>query len=103
MFKINKISWQIKFVQPSDSIFNMSNGEKTVGVCDNDLKVIFLSTSLRGNKLKHVLCHEIVHAAMFSYNVVLEYEQEELLANIIATHGQEIVDIANDIFKRLHI
>lgn len=81
----------------------MSNGEKTVGVCDNDLKVIFLSTSLRGNKLKHVLCHEIVHAAMFSYNVVLEYEQEELLANIIATYGQEIVDIANDIFKRLHI
>lgn len=34
-------------------------------------------------------------------NVDLNYQQEELLANIIATYGEEILKITNDIFKRL--
>ena len=38
---------------------------------------------------------------MFSYNIDLTYEQEEVLAEIIATYGQEIVHIANLLFKRL--
>lgn len=101
MFEINGQVWFIKFTQPSDEIFRMSDGEYTVGVCDDALKIIFLSTELRGRKLKHVLCHEIVHAAMFSYKVYIEYEQEELLANIIATYGKEIIQITDDMFKRL--
>ena len=48
-----------------------------------------------------VLCHELTHAAMFSYNVDLTYEQEEVLADIIATYGQEIIHMANLLFKRL--
>lgn len=37
--------------------------------------------------LKKILCHEITHAAMFSYNVDLSIEQEELVADLIATYG----------------
>lgn len=51
--------------------------------------------------LKRVLCHEITHAAMFSYNVELTYEQEELLADLLATYGSEIISITNEIFKKL--
>lgn len=79
----------------------MDNGEFTIGVCDDNTKTIYLSNLLRGEKLKQVLCHEIVHAAMFSYNVELDYEQEELLANLIAIYGKEIVQITDNIFKRL--
>lgn len=79
----------------------MDNGEFTIGVCDDNTKTIYLSSLLRGEKLKQVLCHEIVHAAMFSYNVELDYEQEELLANLIAIYGKEIVQITDNIFKRL--
>ena len=79
----------------------MDNGEFTIGVCDDNTKTIYLSNLLRGKKLKQVLCHEIVHAAMFSYNVELDYEQEELLANLIAIYGKEIVQITDNIFKRL--
>lgn len=79
----------------------MDNGEFTIGVCDDNTKTIYLSSLLKGEKLKQVLCHEIVHAAMFSYNVELDYEQEELLANLIAIYGKEIVQITDNIFKRL--
>ena len=51
--------------------------------------------------IKKVLCHEVVHAAMFSYNVEISLEEEELLADLFATYGQEIIDITNRIFLRL--
>ena len=102
MFNINGETWLIKFAQPCDPMFRMPNGECTVGVCDDDQKTIFLDIRLRGPFLKKVLCHEIVHAAMFSYNVFLDYYQEEVLANIIATYGGEIINITDNMFKRLH-
>ena len=40
---------------------------------------------------------------MFSYQVELDLEQEELVANLIATYGEEIIQKTNEIFKRLHI
>lgn len=101
MFTINKHKWIIKFLNPRDDIFLMDNGEYTVGSCDNYTKTIYLSTSLKGEFLKKVLCHEIVHAAMFSYNIELSFDQEELIANLIATYGEEIISITNEMFKRL--
>ena len=101
MFTINGEKWLVKFEQPSAEIFITEDGFRTVGVCDDATKTIHLANSLRGKFLKKVLCHELVHAAMFSYNIKLEYEQEELLANLIATYGEEIIQITNDVFKRL--
>lgn len=48
-----------------------------------------------------VLCHEITHAAMYSYNVLLNVNQEELLADLVATYGYEIIEMTNLIFQRL--
>lgn len=53
------------------------------------------------HKMKKVLCHELTHAAMFSYNIELSIEQEEILADLLATYGQEIIDMTNTIFNRL--
>ena len=38
---------------------------------------------------------------MFSYNIELSLEQEEILADLIATYGQEIAHITNLVFKRI--
>lgn len=38
---------------------------------------------------------------MFSYDVYLNIEQEELLADLIATYGQEIIKITNQLFKKI--
>ena len=77
------------------------NGEYTLGMCDRNNKTIYLAENLEGNMLRKVLCHEIVHAAMFSYNVYLSLEQEEVIADIIATYGEEIIHITNKVFKKL--
>jgi hypothetical protein len=70
-------------------------------MCDDNLKCIFVATGLSTVMLKKVLCHEIVHAAMFSYNVELTLEQEELIADLIATYGEEIFEITNQVFKKI--
>lgn len=101
MFEINGRTWFIKFTSPYDEVFRMEDGNYTIGSCDNPTSTIYLADDLKGVMLKKVLCHEIVHSAMFSYNVQLNYEQEELLADIIATYGEEIINITNKIFKKL--
>lgn len=70
-------------------------------MCDDNLKCIFVSTGLSMVLLKKVLCHEIVHAAMFSYNVELTLEQEELIADLVATYGEEVIDATDQMFKKI--
>ena len=101
MFSINNITWFLKFVRPEDESLRRSDGSYTVGVCDNSTKTIYINETLQGAFLKKVLCHEVAHAAMFSYGVELTLEQEELLADLIATYGQEIISITNLLFKKL--
>lgn len=96
MFIINDIQWKVEFTNLHNPIL-----EEHLGLCDNTTKIIYLADNLKGFMLKKVLCHEIVHAAMFSYNVSLSYEQEEIIADIIATYGNEIIDITNKVFKKL--
>lgn len=51
--------------------------------------------------MRKVLCHEIVHAAMFSYNTDLDWWTEEIVADIIATYGDEITGETDRIFEYL--
>ena len=88
-------------VPPEDKNLRRPDGGYTIGVCDDNVKTIFVATGLSTELLKKVLCHEIVHAAMFSYNVEMSLEQEELLADIIASYGDEIFDITDQMFKKI--
>lgn len=51
-------------------------------------------------KTYKVLCHELTHAVMFSYNVELLPQQEELFADLLATYGLEIITLTNYILKK---
>lgn len=101
MFRLNNDRWSIKFVQSFDPILKTNDDKYTIGICDDQTKTIYLNDQLKGKQLKKVLCHEIVHCAMFSYNVFLTSEQEELLADLIATYGEEIICVTNKIFRKL--
>lgn len=83
--------------------FNMPNydGLYTLGACDNDTKSVYINDMLSDQQIWKVLCHEITHAAMFSYGIDLSLEQEELLADLIATYGYEIIEVTNTIFSKL--
>ena len=66
------------------------------------MKTIYIIEGLDDYMFRKVLSHELTHAAMFSYNVDLTLEQEELFADLIATYGREIVCKANLFFKRIN-
>lgn len=103
MFNFNGEDWEILFVSPNHPELYRSNGSRTLGSCDDNNKTIYIANNLSSSLTKKVLCHEITHAAMFSYNTNLSLEQEELLADLIATYGQEIISTTNKLFHRIKI
>ena len=101
MFLINNVYWKLAFVPPNFPLLQRLNGQYTIGACDNLTRTIYINNTLSGKLLRKVLCHEITHAAMFSYNVDLTLQQEQLLADIISTYGDQIVYITNKIFNKI--
>ena len=101
MININGEEWRIVLVSPFHPALKRIDKGYTLGVCDDIAKTIYINNELEEEYIERVLCHELTHAAMFSYNIDLTLEQEELLADLIATYGQEIVHITNLVFKRI--
>lgn len=101
MLNINGEDWRIFLVSSFHPSLYRSDGSLSIGACDDDKKAIYINENLSQAKMKKVLCHELTHAAMLSYDVELSIDQEELLADLIATYGQEIICTTNKIFNRL--
>ena len=101
MFLINNIYWKLAFVPADFPLLQRITGDYAIGACDNLTRTIYICETLQGKLLKKVLCHQITHAAMFSYNVDLSVEQEEIIADLISTYGEEIIYITNKIFIKL--
>ena len=100
-FVINGIGWRVRIVPPTYPALLMNYDSFTLGCCDNAIKTIFIADGLDEVKFKKVLAHEIIHAAMYSYEVVLTLDQEELLADVFSTYGDEIVMVTNKVFKKI--
>lgn len=101
MININGEEWRVKLVSPLHPSLKRQDGFYTLGCCDDNKKIIYISDDVSDDYLKKVLCHELTHAAMFSYDVFLTEEQEELIADLIATYGQEIISMTNLLFDRI--
>lgn len=102
-FVINGLKWDVIFVNSKSNLLRRSDGSFTFGVTDRTKLLIALSEDLKGKFLLKVITHEICHASMWSYGIDLSVEQEELIADLIATYGSEIITIANKIFERLRL
>lgn len=100
-FIINGITWLVKCVSPSDPNLIDAYGNFTLGCCNNSRKMIYIAETLGTKMFMKVLCHEVTHAAMFSYGILLTVDQEELIADIIATYGNEIIQVTNKVFSKL--
>lgn len=96
MFKVNGEYWEIKIVPWGHPLLS-----DTFAVCDDFNKTIYIAEDVFNNTslLRKVLYHEITHAVMFSYSTALTVKEEELLADLVATYGQEIIFIANKIYS----
>lgn len=101
MFVINNERWYIVLVSPYDVSLLMPNGKYALGACNDATKTIYIDATLSPALFEQVLCHEVVHAAMYAYNILLGYNEEELIAEIISIFGEEIVAIADAMFERI--
>lgn len=101
MVRINGEDWNIIICEPCNRALATSAGYCALGVCDDNTKTIYIQTDLEREKMRKVLCHELTHAAMFSYNVVLDYWTEELVADLIATYGEQIAGETERVFDYL--
>ncbi len=101
MFLINNVYWKLSVVPKDFPLLMKPDGTYAIGSCDSLMRTIYINEDIQGDLLKKVLCHEITHAAMFSYGVDLSIDQEELIANLISTYGDEIIYITNKIFSKL--
>lgn len=73
----------------------------TLGCCDAAGRTIYINNVLSARMMKKVLCHEIVHATIFSYGIKINYDEEEKLADIISTYGSEIISLTNSLYKKI--
>ena len=100
-FVINGLGWRVRIVPPTYPMLLTQQNTFTLGCCDNSTKTIYIADGLKEVKFRKVLAHEVTHAAMYSYNVQLTLDQEELLADIFSTYGDEIIAVTNKVFKKI--
>ena len=101
MFEINGVLWKIKFENPNSEQLKRSDGSRTVGVTDFNEKTVFLSNLLVGAFLKRVMAHELCHCFCFSYDIHLDIDEEERMADFIATYGEELLYLLDDIMREI--
>jgi hypothetical protein len=101
MFVINGEQWIVIFVGARHPALLKPNGDFAIGACDDFSKTIYLNENLSGDYLRSVLCHEITHAIMFSFNIKMPLPQEELFAELMSAFGSEIVKITNLLFSQI--
>ena len=99
MIKINGEVWGIRLVPPYHPGLASPSGP-ALGCCNDITKTIYLNNTLSLHKIEKVLTHEIVHAVMYSYNVNISDEVEEIVADIIATYGEGIISLSNAVYFR---
>ena len=95
---VNGVRWVVRLVSPAHPMLLTPHQTHALGVCDKTTQTIYVDKTLPPNKLQEVLCHEIVHAFMFSYMVDLTYDEEELVAELMTKYGEDILKKANVVY-----
>lgn len=89
--------WKIVFENPNSKNLRMSDGRQVLGLCDNNIKTIFIADNQYGYKQEHIICHEITHAICMEYSIYIDANLEEKLCNFMADHARETVEILDRI------
>lgn len=100
---INGVRWRVRLVSPAHPLLLTPWKTHALGVCDKVTQTICVDKTLSPQLLKEVLCHEIVHAFMFSYMIDLSYSEEELVAELMSQYGEEILETTNIIYDGIRM
>ena len=100
---INGVRWRVRLVSPAHPLLLTPWKTHALGVCDKVTQTICVDETLSLQLLKEVLCHEIVHAFMFSYMIDLSYSEEELVAELMSQYGENILETTNIIYDGIRM
>ena len=100
---INGVRWRGRLVSPAHPLLLTPWKTHALGVCDKVTQTICVDKTLSPQLLKEVLCHEIVHAFMYSYMIDLSYSEEELVAELMSQYGEEILETTNIIYDGIRM
>lgn len=97
MFSCNGIEWEIYFVRMGSRYLQRADNTYTIGMTDGNTHSIYIANNLKGRLLETVLAHELCHAIMFSYDIGIDEDLEEWVAQFVATYGREVVAILDSL------
>ena len=100
---INGIRWIVRLVTPSHPMLLTPRNTHALGACDKATQTIYIDETLKPAQVKQILCHEIVHAIVFSYGYTLSYHEEEDLAEFITKYGEEILHLTHFIYDGIRM
>ncbi len=100
-FEVNGNTWTIVYCNPSSDNLRRSDGNITLGVCDNSKKCIFLNNRLNEYMTDKVLCHELTHVFCFEYDYSMDIQTEEIVADFMSLFGRDIIYLADSIMNVL--
>lgn len=103
MITVNGEGWDVLLVPPSHPALRTPEGIQALGCCDDIAKTIYIRDTLHPARMRQVLCHELTHAAMYSYNVPISDPEEEMLAELVSAFGDEIISLTNMVSKKMRI
>lgn len=101
MFTINGIDWNLSRVRSHSPMLMRSDGTYTFGMTDRNTRDIYISNMIHGNFYDRVLCHELCHAFCLSYNLTMDIQTEEIVADFLATYGREVFALADELISGL--
>lgn len=99
-FIVNNSIWNLIFVNPQSKMLERSDGTRTIGVTDNNLKSVCIANNLSDYMKYKVLCHELVHVYCFEFNLDFDIETEEKIASFVANYGKDIVYKTDEIIEK---
>lgn len=76
------------------------DGSRTIGMTDWNTRSVYLDKHLHGALLEKVLCHELCHVFCFSYNIHMDSDQEEFLADWISIYGRDVIEVLDDLLSQ---
>ena len=100
MFVVNGIEWNLSLAEPCSDNLKRSDNTLALGVTDNNTKTVYINNRVSDAMFDKILCHELCHVASFSYNLHIDIQTEEIIADFLSTYGREIFDIADDLLRR---
>ena len=100
-FIVNNQEWKLLFVKPNSKELMRSDGSITLGMTDNNVKIVFVNNRLNDYMTDKVICHELTHVFAFEFDYYMDIETEEIVADFMSLYGRNIILLLDDLIKVL--